>query len=115
MACPDWRGGGGCFVLEGLRAVALGFVVLFYLPDQPEHAPWLTLEEQNWLTARIRAEEEHRAQRHSLTLWQVLSDGRVWLLILLYLSLAASATTMGFYLPKLIDQNIPGLNKLEIA
>jgi MFS transporter, ACS family, tartrate transporter len=109
------RGWQWLFLLEGLPAVILGFVVLYYLPDKPADAIWLTPEEQDWLTARIRAEEEQRAQRHSLTLWQALSDGRVWLLILLYLSLAASATSMGFYLPKLVKESFPGRGEFQIG
>src|SRR5207248_711175 len=97
----DLRGWQWLFFLEGLPAVLLGFVVLYCLPDRPHDAKWLTTEEQDWLAARISAEEESRAQKHSLTLWQVLTDGRVWLLCGLYLSLAVSANCMGFYLPEL--------------
>jgi ACS family tartrate transporter-like MFS transporter len=37
------------FLLEGVPAVALGFVTLGYLDERPEQARWLTLEERQWL------------------------------------------------------------------
>ena len=40
------------FVLEGLPAVILGFVVLRYLPDGPENAQWLSTDEKRWLAGR---------------------------------------------------------------
>jgi len=109
------RGWQWLFLLEGLPAVILGFVVLYSLPDRPADATWLTPAEADWLAARIRAEGEQRAQRHSLTLRQVLSDGRVWLLILLYLSLAASATSLGFYVQKLVKESFPGRGEFQIG
>lgn len=38
------------FVVEGLAAMTLGVVVLFLLADRPEHAKWLSVDEQNALT-----------------------------------------------------------------
>src|SRR5215204_1098961 len=37
------------FLAEGLPAVILGFVVLFYMTDTPEEAGWLEPGERNWL------------------------------------------------------------------
>ncbi len=103
------------FLIEGLPAVVLGFVVLFCLPDRPHDASWLTTEEQDWIAARVGAEEEHRAQRHILSLRQILTDGRVWLLCGLYVTLAVSANCMGFYLPKVTKRHFPGSDEFEIG
>jgi MFS family permease len=109
------RGWQWVFLLEGLPAVLLGFVVLYCLPDHPRQASWLTPEEQNWLAARVGAEEDHRAQHHGLTLGQSLTDSRVWLLCALYFSLAVSANCMGFYAPKLIQNSNHSLTKFQIG
>jgi MFS family permease len=109
------RGWQWLFLLEGLPAVVLGFVVLYCLPDRPHDANWLTPAEQDWLAARVGAEEERRAQRHSLSLGQLLSDGRVWLLCGLYVTLAVSANCMGFYLPKLLNDRYPGRGEFQIG
>jgi D-galactonate transporter len=97
------RGWQWLFLLEGLPAVVLGVAVLFYLTDRPADAHWLTTAERDWLTNQIEKEEQYRQQHHGLTLWGVLTDGRVWLLILLYFAIAAGANASGFYLPKLLQ------------
>ena len=45
------------FVFEGLPAVILGIVVLFYLPDNPQAARWLAPHERERIAARIAAEQ----------------------------------------------------------
>jgi MFS transporter, ACS family, tartrate transporter len=50
------------FLLEGLPALVLGVVVLYYLTDRPEQATWLTPEEREWLAARVGGEETYRAR-----------------------------------------------------
>ncbi len=56
------------FLLEGIPAVLLGAVALFYLTDSPARAGWLTLPERTWLAERMEGEESaHRAARpHSM-------------------------------------------------
>jgi ACS family tartrate transporter-like MFS transporter len=95
------------FLLEGLPAVILGFIVLFYLTDRPDQATWLALEERTWLTEQIVHEEKYRVQQHGMTLGQALADSRVWLLILLYASIAAGSNGFGFYLPTFVKISFP--------
>jgi ACS family tartrate transporter-like MFS transporter len=101
------------FLLEGLPAVVLGVVALFYLTDRPEQAAWLTPREREWLAAHVGGEEMLRARRHGLTLWRAMADGRVWLLILLYFTVAAGSNAFGSYLPALLKDRIPGLKGKE--
>src|SRR5919202_61521 len=44
------------FLAEGLPAVILGFVVLFYLPNGPNEARWLGPEERGWLQEALERE-----------------------------------------------------------
>jgi ACS family tartrate transporter-like MFS transporter len=103
------------FLLEGLPAVALGFLVLVVLTDRPEHAGWLTPEERDWLSGEIKGEETSTIQRHGLTFFRALADGKVWLLILLYFTVAAGANTLGAYMPALIKTYFPEMKELEIG
>jgi ACS family tartrate transporter-like MFS transporter len=60
LGLDGWHGLEGwqwLFLLEGLPAVLLGVVVLFYLTDAPEQARWLEPEEREWLAATVRAEQ----------------------------------------------------------
>lgn len=103
------------FLIEGAPAVLLGFVVLWYLTDRPEQAAWLSPGEQSWLVGELAREERGCAQRHGLTLGQAMADGRVWLLALLYFTVAAGANGLGLYLPKLIEERAPGRSNFEIG
>jgi ACS family tartrate transporter-like MFS transporter len=109
------RGWQWLFLLEGLPAVVLGLVVLVYLTDRPQEANWLTPDERDWLAERIGREEQYRLQRHGLTMWQALADRRVWLLILLYFTVAAGSNAFGSYLPKLLNDRFPDLNKRQLG
>jgi len=42
------------FLLEGIPAVLLGFIVLAFLPDHPAGAPWLSVEQRDWLTTHLQ-------------------------------------------------------------
>ena len=65
------------FLLEGLPAVALGFVVLCYLTDRPEEASWLAPAERAWLTHHLNEERERCREQHGLSVRQALSNGTV--------------------------------------
>jgi ACS family tartrate transporter-like MFS transporter len=103
------------FLLEGSPAVILGIIALFYLTDRPQQATWLDAEERDWLAEQIADEERERGQKHGDGLLRALREPRIWLLILLYFTVAAGANTMGFYLPKLVKAQFPGENQKVIG
>ena len=37
------------FILEGLPAVIIGFLVLYILTERPAEATWLSADEKRWL------------------------------------------------------------------
>jgi ACS family tartrate transporter-like MFS transporter len=44
------------FLVEGLPAVVVGFLILFLLPERPAEAKWLSSDEKEWLERRLRAD-----------------------------------------------------------
>jgi ACS family tartrate transporter-like MFS transporter len=103
------------FLLEGLPSVLLGVAVLFVLHDGPAQAPWLTAEERGWLLQRLGEEDHLRRQRHGSDLLGALVDGRVWLLISVYFTVAVGANAAGSYLPQLISDRFEGASKFEVG
>ncbi len=91
------------FLLEGLPAIALGFIVLAVLPDGPEHARWLDPEERRWLVARLDEERARVERAHGkLALRGALVDGRVWSLAVLYFALVLGIYGVSLWLPQIV-------------
>ncbi|MGR3910546.1 MFS transporter [Burkholderia sp. SR8] len=51
------------FIIEGVPAIAIGIVTLYWLTERPEEAAWLEPDERAWLVAKI--EDETRAKQAS--------------------------------------------------
>ncbi len=109
------RGWQWVFLLEGIPAVLLGVVVLFYLTDRPHEARWLESAERDWLAEQVGEAGEHHFQRPGWAMRNVLADGRVWLLIGLYFMVAAGSNAFGSYLPKLTADRFPQLDKVHLG
>ena len=65
----DLAGWRSVFILEGLPAIALGIIVLFYLTDHPRQAHWLQSEEREWLTSKLDEERQELRKGGHLTRW----------------------------------------------
>lgn len=92
------------FVLEGIPAVFLGLFVLYYLPNGPRQAKWLTTEEGRWVETRIiqDAAATQRDRRHRLS--DALFSGRVWVLCLLYFLLNVGGYGYEMWLPTIVKE-----------
>ncbi len=91
------------FLLEGIPAVLLGFVVLLYLPDNPASASWLSAPERDWIIARYKSEQFKISAGHS-SLKDALSNPLVWLFSLLYFSLVVGMYGISFWMPSIIKE-----------
>lgn len=89
------------FLLEGLPAVLLGFVVLAYLPDGPKQARWLSDVERERITERLAASSTTSHTEH-LPLWKALSNPLIALFALVYFTMAFSMYGIGFWLPTVL-------------
>jgi ACS family tartrate transporter-like MFS transporter len=68
------------FILEGVPAVVLGVVTVFYLTDWPSQARWLPEDEQKWLVGKLQTELETKKRIRDHTIRQAFCDSRVQLL-----------------------------------
>ena len=103
------------FLIEGLPAVALGFVVLRYLTDRPEEANWLPEDERAWLSARMQEERDQRARGgHRLTLRSVFASGAVWHFALLYFTIVIGFYGIAFWLPQIV-RSMSGLTDFQVG
>ena len=86
------------FLIEGVPAIVLGFVVLWYLPNGPSDSKWLTAEEKNIIAARLSRED------HSLShsMWRGMFDLRVLALCLVYFGIVAALYGLAIWLPQIV-------------
>jgi len=81
----DWFGLAGwrwVFILEGVPAIIVGVVVLFFLTDHPQQARWLQPEERQWIVSRLEHEKQQIHRLGHLTVMQGLRQRNVLLLAL---------------------------------
>ena len=102
------------FLVEGIPAILLGAITLFYLVDRPEQAKWLSQEERDWLSEKMKNEHADKQRRHGLTLIQALTHASVWRLCLLYFSIIISFYGVAFWLPQIV-KSFSGLSNSVVA
>jgi ACS family tartrate transporter-like MFS transporter len=101
------RGWEFLFAIEGIPPILLGLLVLFFLPDGPAKARWLSPEELEWLTARLDGEKVQKEKAHPLTLWQALSHPRVLLLCLLYFLIIIPGYGLDMFMAEVLKKAFP--------
>ena len=65
------------FLVEGLPACVLGFLVFRYLPERPAEARWLEPEECEWLIAQLAVDRSHE-MHDSANFGAALRNPVVW-------------------------------------
>ena len=96
-----WAGWQWMFLIEGLPSVLIGIVVLFYLDDRIAHAKWLSDDEKALLARNIAHDNADKVDAPIAT---VLTQGRVWLMGLIYFSFVMGLYGISFWLPTIIKQ-----------
>jgi ACS family tartrate transporter-like MFS transporter len=90
------------FLVEGVPAVLLGVIVMFYLTDRPEIAHWLTAAERNWLVNELANERAVRNESHSLGILAALTNPTIWQLGIIFLLAAIGFYGYSFWAPLVI-------------
>ena len=86
------------YILEGIPTLALGFVALWGLPDNPRKAAFLTDAEKNVVTARLAAEPQGTVHGFG----DMLKDWRVWALIIPDFTIVFGIYALGFWMPQMV-------------
>ena len=92
------------FVIEGIPAVILAFVVWFYLPDRPRQAKWLNDADKDLLEEQLAAEDDGvGSQAHGFkALIPVAKDRIIWLIIAVYFTHQVAVYSLSYFLPSMI-------------
>jgi MFS family permease len=96
------RGWQWLFILEGVPTVAMGLACLWYLTDRPEQAKWLTLEQRDWLAARMARERSEKKMVAHVSLWKLFRGKEVIGMALVCSTASAAGSVLGVWQPQLI-------------
>src|SRR4029453_18733931 len=102
------------FLVEGVPAVVLGVVALFYLDDGPECARWLPDDERQWLGEAIRAERSSPEGAPAKTIRAGLLNPGVWRFALVLFLIVTSGYGFSFFLPQIVKR-LSGASDLAVG
>jgi MFS transporter, ACS family, tartrate transporter len=117
LELDGWHGLEGwqwLFLLEGIPAVVLGFVVLGYLTDTPERAEWLDPKERRWLADRVASEQRSAHARHGVGLGAAFVHPTVWLLGLILFACQCGSYGLTLWIPQIV-QNLSGFSDFTVS
>lgn len=87
------------FLIEGIPAILVGCVVIFYLDSSIEEAAWLTAPEKRVLAGAIATED---SAKHQHRLMDAFKSRQVYALCAIYFSLVIGLYGVTFWLPTII-------------
>ncbi|MFJ2620735.1 MFS transporter [Glutamicibacter sp. NPDC087344] len=103
------------FIIEGLPACVLAFVIWKTLPNRPTEATFLSRAEAEALEARILAEEQAgAAAAGNSKLRHVLKDKQILLVVAIYFTHQLAVYALSFFLPSIIG-TYGTLNTIQVG
>jgi MFS transporter, ACS family, tartrate transporter len=112
-----WHGLAGwrwLFILEGVPALVMGVVTLFYLTDRPYQAHWLEPQERDWIALELAEERRRKERLHQTTTLQALRNPQVLLLALIGFFEYTGGYALLFWLPTILKR-ASGLPNLTVT
>ena len=82
------RGWRWLFLVDGIPAILLGIAAWFVLTDRPENARFLTDAEKQIVREDMEADRLARPAAASTTVRETLKDWKIWLLVVIYFTMA---------------------------
>jgi ACS family tartrate transporter-like MFS transporter len=102
------------YLVEGLPAVFLGFVVLGVLTDRPADARWLTAEQRQWLMTRIEAEHAAVTALYRGHWLDALMHPTVWLLAAIMFCCQTGSYGLTLWVPTIV-KGLSGYTDLQVG
>ena len=111
-----WHGWQWMFLLEAIPSVLLGAIVLKYLADRPRDAyRWLAAREVEQIETDL-ARALVPAAPHEYGVWRtLLTDWRIYVLIVGYSALNASVIGIGIWMPQILREATPDTSSVFVG
>ena len=102
------------FLVEGVPAILLGIIVLFYLTDRPETAAWLSSAEKDWLVSTLAAERTVRQKGYPVSIFAALTNPTICHLGIIFLFAAIGFYGYSFWAP-LVVKSLTGTSDIGVG
>ncbi len=113
----NWLGLSGwrwVFILEGVPAVILGIITLFYLTDWPRDAKWLPEDEKEWISAELARERIERKAARPLGILEAFRQREVVMMLVGYFLALIGFYGFTLWLPTIL-QRMSGLSTMAVT
>jgi D-galactonate transporter len=98
------RGWQWLFIVEGLPAIILGFIALYWLTDNPERATWLSRDERDYIMEELDRDRTGRDTEEVSTLRSAMKSPLLYLMCFVYFTLCSVTMALNFWLPTLVKE-----------
>ena len=104
-----WSGWRVMYLCEGVPALVLGIVCLFYLTDSPGDAEWLASDQRHWLIGELAAEQQSlepvggASASKSELIREVLQNRVIWILSVFYFGITCGSNALNFFMPTVLQ------------
>jgi MFS transporter, ACS family, tartrate transporter len=92
------------FILEGIPAIVLGIITIFYLTDWPAQAGWLPPDERDWLVNELQTELQAKKKIRNDTVLEAFCDLRILQLIVAYFLALTGALGTIYWIPTFVKR-----------
>lgn len=92
------------FVLEGIPAIVVGIVTVFYLTDWPAQARWLPPDERDWLVGELQRELKAKKAVRDHTILQAFCDRRILCLIAVWFFALTGSLGTVYWIPTFLKR-----------
>jgi ACS family tartrate transporter-like MFS transporter len=92
------------FILEGIPAIVLGIITIFYLTDWPAQARWLPQDERDWLVNKLQAELQAKKKLRNYTIMEAFCDPRILRLIFAFFLALTGALGTIYWIPTFVKR-----------
>lgn len=99
-ALAGWR---WMFLLQALPTLLIGALALFYLPDNPARAPWLSDDERALIATDI-ARDKQAVQVAIPQCGSLLGNPVIWTLIAVYFCILSANSALAFFIPTILRE-----------